>query len=118
LWKAKQPYNVNVAASTAVLASLGDLDTLANNVDQLRKDRDQMRENLGDIPFLDSYPSQGNFVLCKVNGRPAGEIKEALMKRGILVRHYNNPLLEDYIRISVGLPKDITRLLAALEEMI
>lgn len=118
LWKVKQPYNVNVAASTAALASLRDLDTLANNIDRMRKDRNQMYENLDDIPYLTPYPSQGNFVLCKVNGRPAGEIKEALMKRGILVRHYNNPLLEGYIRISVGLPEDIARLFAALEEMI
>ena len=47
-------------------------------------------------------------------GRPAFELKEDLARQGILVRYYNNALLRDYIRISVGRPEDTERVLQAL----
>ena len=40
----------------------------------------------------------------------------ALLKKGILVRHFDNPLLRGCIRISVGKPEHTDALLAALQE--
>ncbi len=117
LWKAKQPYNVNVAASTAALASLRDLDYLAKNVARLRAERDQLFKGLQEIPYLRPFPSQANFILCQVLDRPALQLKQALTAEGILVRHYNNDLLKDYVRISVGRPADREAVLAVLLKM-
>ena len=102
LWKAKQPYNVNVAASKAAVASLNDLDFLSSNVALLRRERARLMNLLSTIPFLQLFPSQANFILCKVNNRPAEELKAHLASQGILIRHYKTPLLNDFIRISVG----------------
>jgi histidinol-phosphate aminotransferase len=117
LWKAKQPYNVNVAASAAALASLQDLDYLAGNVERIRQERAQLFTRLGEVPFLQPYPSQANFILCKVSGWPAQELKNALAQQGVLVRYYNNALLRDFIRVSVGRPQDSAALLAALDSL-
>lgn len=117
LWKAKQPYNVNVAASAAAVASLQDLDTLAANVALLRQERERLFERLGGVPFLRPFPSQSNFILCQVLGRSAKALKEALAQMGILVRYYNSPLLQDYIRVSVGRPQDSDALLSALQTL-
>lgn len=114
LWTAKQPYNVSVAASQAAIASIDDLELLAENVSLLRQERDRLYQGLQTIPFLQPHPSQANFILCKVTGRPALELQQALMKQGVLVRYYNTPLLRDFIRISVGRPSDSDAVLAAL----
>ncbi|MEA4909749.1 MAG: histidinol-phosphate transaminase [Anaerolineaceae bacterium] len=117
LWNAKQPYNVNVAASAAAMASLEDLDYLADNVERLRAERQRLLAGLQAIPYLKPFPSQANFILCQVLDRPANELKQALIQRGILVRYYNNALLSDYIRISVGKPEQSDAVLAALNEL-
>jgi histidinol-phosphate aminotransferase len=40
------------------------------------------------------------------------------VKNGVLVRHYNTPLLNNYIRISVGKPTNSDVLIAALKAMV
>lgn len=114
LWNTKQPYNVNVAANAAAIASIEDRDYLAGNVARLRQERERLYAELQTIPYLRPYPSQTNFILCKVEGRSAAELKQELMKQGVLVRYYNTPLLRDCIRISVGKPEDTDAVLAAL----
>jgi len=116
LWKAKQPYNVNVAASTAAITSLQDLEVLAANVARLRSERTRLMTALKEVPFLSPYPSQANFILCRVTGVDAAALKNELAVRyGILVRYFNSPGLQDHIRISVGRPEDTDRLLEALK---
>ena len=63
---------------------------------------------------LDVYKRQ---VLCRVAGRPAGEVKRALEAEGGLVRYFDKPGLRDCIRISAGRPEDTDRLLAALKKV-
>jgi len=118
IWRIKQPYNVNVAGTQAALASLKDLDCLSERVDWIKAERERLTAKLAKIPFLKPYPSQSNFILCRVSGRDAAELKAALSANGILVRYYTSAGLADCIRISVGRPEDSERLLAVLEAMI
>ena len=114
LWKFKQPYNVNVAASVAGLASLRHTDQIMAVVEKLKSERDRLYAALSAIPYLRPHPSEANFVLCRVEGRDAGELKQSLERQGILVRYYNKPGLDNCIRISVGRPEQTDRLLEAL----
>jgi histidinol-phosphate aminotransferase len=114
LWKAKQPYNVNVAATVAGLASLAHRAEIQRTVDALIVERERLYRALVDVPFLHPYPSRANFVLCRVEGRSAAELKAALAHEGILVRHYAKPGLENCIRVSAGRPEQMDTLLAAL----
>lgn len=115
LWKAKQPYNVNVAAGAAAIASLQDLDWLAGNVERIKAERERLFELLKQIPYLEPYPSDANFVLCRVKGRPAAGLKERLALEGVFVRYFNNRYLQDYVRISIGRPEDSDYLVGLLE---
>ncbi len=118
LWKAKQPYNVNVAASTAAVASLQDIDRLADTVTRLQNERQRLSSALSRFKWLHLYPTQSNFILCKVDQVPASDLKANLATRyGILVRYFNTPALQDHIRISVGRPQDSDALVAALQEL-
>jgi histidinol-phosphate aminotransferase len=73
---------------------------------------------LQEIPWLAPYPSQANFILCRVagTGRDAAALKAELARAGILVRYFNKPGLNDHIRISVGKPEHTDALLAKLAE--
>jgi len=114
LWKAKQPYNVNVAASVAGLASLTHRAEIQPTLDALIRERERLQRELGRVPFLEPFPSRANFVLCRVIGRDAAQLKAALAARGILVRHYARPGLENCIRVSAGRPEHTDALLEAL----
>lgn len=115
LWKAKQPYNVNVAASIAAQVSLEHVDELIKMVALLTTERGRLFAALQEIPYLKPYPTQSNFILCKVIGHDAAELKSRLaQEHGIFVRYFNKPALRDHIRISVGRPQDTDALLKAL----
>jgi histidinol-phosphate aminotransferase len=114
LGKAKQPYNVNVAATAAGLASLAQRAAIWPTVEALIRERDRLYVELGRIPFLRPYPSRANFVLCRVVGRDAAGLKAGLAARGVLVRHYAQPGLENCLRVSAGRPEDTDALLEAL----
>jgi histidinol-phosphate aminotransferase len=117
LWKFKQPYNVNVAAAVAGLASLRHVEQIYEVVEKLRKERVRLFAALQDVTYLRPYPSHSNFILCDVVGRDGKSVKLALERKGILVRHYNKARLENCIRISVGRPEQTDRLLTALHEL-
>jgi histidinol-phosphate aminotransferase len=115
LWKSKQPYNVNVAASVAAQISLEHADELAKVVERLKAERTRLFEALEEVPYLKPYSTRSNFILCQVIGMDADQLKRQLAERhGVFVRYFNKPGLRDHIRISVGRPQDMDALLAAL----
>jgi histidinol-phosphate aminotransferase len=114
LWKVKQPYNVSVAASTAGLVSLQHAGQLEAAGERIAAERQRLYGLLQEIPYLQAYPSQANFILCRVVGRSARALKQELANRGILVRYFNKPGLDDHIRISVGKPEHSQRLVEIL----
>jgi len=117
LWKIKQPYNVNVAATLAAITSLEDIATLQDNLGKLIAERDRLSEALSELNFLRPYPSHSNFILCRVIDRDARQLKLALEQQGILVRYFDKPGLRDCIRISVGKPKHTDVLIEALKKV-
>jgi histidinol-phosphate aminotransferase len=117
LWKIKQPYNVNVAATLAALASLEDLATLQDNLGKLMAERARLSAALSELNFLQVFPSSANFLLCRVLDREARQLQLALEEHGVLVRYFDRPGLQDCIRISVGKPEQTEALLNALKQM-
>uniref|UniRef100_A0A7S0V7D7 histidinol-phosphate transaminase n=1 Tax=Polytomella parva TaxID=51329 RepID=A0A7S0V7D7_9CHLO len=107
LWRAKQPYNVSVAAEVAACAALTNKAYLDNVRNLLVSERERLFRTLQKVSFLEPYPSESNFILVKViNGRDAKLLKETLAKDyGIMVRHYAKKELSGFIRISVGKPE-------------
>jgi histidinol-phosphate aminotransferase len=117
LWKIKQPYNVNVAGSRAAIASLADRAYLLNNVAKLVAERERLYAELARFDWLQPAPaSQSNFILCRVVGRDARQLKLDLEQHGVLVRHFAKPGVDNCIRISVGRSDQTHRLLEALSK--
>jgi histidinol-phosphate aminotransferase len=56
------------------------------------------------------YPSEANFLYIDV-GRDACGVFERLLREGVIVRHFDGR----WLRITIGLPEENTRCMAALE---
>ncbi|HYM16566.1 MAG TPA: histidinol-phosphate transaminase [Dehalococcoidia bacterium] len=113
----KQPYNLNVAAGVAMLASLEDRALLDERACTIAGTREKLTALLAAIPWIVPYPSEANFILCRLDGVDAVEVKERLASRGIFVRHFDTPALRNHLRISVGLEEQSAVVVGALREI-
>lgn len=113
----KPPYNINVAAEAAIVASLEDRELLLERVTRIVAERERLSALLASVPFLRPRPSAANFILCDVTAGDAGLLRDALRAQGIFTRYFGRDGLRDKIRISVGLPEHSDRLLATLHAM-
>jgi histidinol-phosphate aminotransferase len=116
-WNIKIPYNQSVASEQAILASLEDRKLLMERVRLIVGERERLVSLLGKLTFLRPFPSAANFVLCEVGGVAAKDVRDRLRAQGILIRYFDSPGVRNCVRISVGLPKDTERVVAALKEV-
>ena len=117
LLRIKIPYNVNVAALVAVRESLKDVDYLMSRVKAIIAERGRLFGELERLTWLKPFPSQANFILCSVLNGKASKLRQKLQSKGILVRYFNKPLLQNGIRFSVGKPEHTDALIKALQEI-
>ena len=117
LMRIKEPYCVNVAALVAVRETLEDIDALMKRVKTIIDERERLYSSLQEIDWLKPYPSKANFILCSVLKGSAKKLQQNLEDRGILVRHFGQPLLRDSIRISIGRAEENDILLETLNEL-
>jgi histidinol-phosphate aminotransferase len=111
--RVRQPFNVNAAAQAAAVAALADEDFLARSYALNLAGMQQLTQAF-ESAGLEYVPSYGNFVLVKVG--PAARVYQELLKRGVIVRPVANYQLPDWLRVSIGLPEENRRFLAALPD--
>lgn len=110
--RVRQPFNTNTLAQAAALAALDDDGFIARSRALNAEGRQQLTAGLRAVG-LGVPPSVGNFVLADL-GHPVQPVYEALLQAGIIVRPVGNYGLPNHLRITVGLPEQNARLLAAL----
>lgn len=116
--KIKDSYNLNVFSQAAALAAMEDYDYMLACADKVRKSRERTRGVLLEMGF-DVPRSQSNFLLAQWSGTPdTATVFQALRDRGVLVRYFPRPRLEQALRISIGTEEECDRLIAALREII
>jgi len=115
LMKIKQPYNINAAAQVAAVASLKDLDYIRGTIKAIVAERGRMMKRLQALKWLKPCPSQANFILCHV-GPEAKAVWQSLRQKGIFIRYFDNPVLKEYIRISIGKPEHTDAVIRALRD--
>ena len=62
--------------------------------------------------------SKSNFLFVKHNSVKAKYIFEELKKKKIYVRYWNKPRIDNYLRITVGTPEEMSKLISALKEIV
>lgn len=115
----KSPYNVNVAAEAAMLASLEDAPRLLANVGKIVSERDRLFAELEAMNGITPWPSEGNFILCQLaNQNEAERIYKDLTYRGIFVRNFSSARLQDTFRVAIGTPTQTDAFIKALREIL
>ena len=112
LQKIRDSYNVNGLGQIAALATLDNLPYYQRNFRNLIATREQLARELTHLGF-NVLPSQTNFLLARPPKFSAQDWMHKLRRRRILVRHFDEPLVREYLRITIGLPRDAKALLAA-----
>lgn len=62
-------------------------------------------------------PSHANFIFARPEHGDASSVASALREQGIIVRHFNQPRIQEYLRITVGTKEQNTRLVEALQAL-
>lgn len=110
------PYNINRLTQLAGVAALEDDGYYAAGCKQIAATRDYVRQELLARRFYVT-DSAANFVLAKSDRIDAQTLYEALKRRGILVRHFSDARIRDYVRITIGTRQQMDALLRALDEI-
>ncbi|MEM8779834.1 MAG: aminotransferase class I/II-fold pyridoxal phosphate-dependent enzyme, partial [Cyanobacteria bacterium P01_G01_bin.49] len=76
--------------------------------------RNRLITSLQNLDFL-VYESDANFVLASPQWIEASELYSQLKKRKILVRYFQHPRINNYVRISIGTDAEIDRLLEVIQ---
>jgi len=116
LYRIKPPFNVNLLALKAGQAALYDLDFLKQTLETTWNGLDYLYAEATRLG-LQFVPSQTNFVLINI-GTGAEKVYEELLKRGIITRYMASYGLDDYIRVSIGLPSENQAFIKHLEEIL
>jgi len=116
LIKVKDSYNVDAVASRVGAAAIADQAHKIANAEQIKRSRTQLAQDLQRLNFR-VWPSEANFLLVQPQEQAAGELYQALKRRGILVRYFQQPRLADKLRITVGTPEQNQVLVEALTEL-
>lgn len=77
------------------------------------------REDLTEFLTQNNFeviPSKANFVFAKHKVKPAEEIALALREQAIIVRYFNKPRIDEYLRITIGTETQNAALKSALTE--
>ncbi len=114
--RVRQPFNVSSLGLIAAEAALADQDFVVRTRQLNQAGLQQLREPL-ERRGLHVLPSQGNF-LCLDMGRPAQAIYEDLLRQGVIVRPLGGYAMPHHLRVSVGLPEENARFLAALDDVL
>ncbi len=113
--RVRQPFNVNLVAQVAAIAALKDRDFLEKTYQLNREGKAWLSARFTELG-LDFVPSYGNFILLHVGD--AASVNTALLQRGVIVRPVIGDGLPEHLRVSVGLPEENERFIAALKEVL
>ena len=114
----KPPYNVNELTQQRAISRLHKMDEIKNEVAQLVSERKRLKKELEccDSYIEKVYPSDGNFLLLKVDD--ATKRYNQLINLGVVIRNRTTqPLCENCLRISVGICEENQKLLRALKSI-
>ena len=110
-------YPIDSLASACAIASIEDDAYFQRCRERVIASREQLTIALRELGF-EVLPSSSNFVLASHPERPAESLYRDLKAAGILVRYFNKPRIDNWLRITVGNDEECDRLVAALMQLL
>ncbi|MGF6351915.1 histidinol-phosphate transaminase [Variovorax sp. W2I14] len=110
-------YPLDRLATAGAVAALEDEAWFNTTRDKIVDTREGLHLQLEDLGF-EVLPSQTNFVLARHPQRDAAELAALLRERAVLVRHFKQPRIAQYLRISIGTREQCSALVQALQAIL
>ena len=107
-------YSVNRMTQAAGIVAVQENDYYMNNCKRIVEARDFTTRMLREQGF-DVLDSLGNIVFARPKAMHAKTLARELRTRGILVRHWDQDRIRDYLRITIGTMQEMQALDAAIE---
>lgn len=105
------PYNLNRLSILAGAAAYKDAAYFEACCAKIINTRENFVKDLKALGFI-VLPSKANFIFAKPPGISGEEYFLKLRENGILVRHFKDPLIMDYVRITIGTEEDMKPILS------
>ena len=117
--KLQLPFEVNLAAHLAAHATLADLPLLRERIVGLIAERERLFQLLSAQPYLRTFPSHGNFILCELTDLrlSLAEFRTQMEAQGLILRYFRTPDLARHVRVTVGTSEHTGLLARVLAEI-
>lgn len=114
--RVRQPFNVNILAQAAGLAAIDDRDFLEKTRRLTLEGKNFLYQELSKMN-LTYAPSVANFILIdvKMDGK---KVFEAMLKLGVIVREMSQYGLKNFIRLTIGSPRENQISMRALKKVL
>lgn len=110
-------YPIDRFAIAAAVASFEDQAYFEEQCQKVIASREKLVTDLEGIGFK-VLPSKANFIFATLPNKDAGELASELRERGIIVRYFNKPRINQYLRITIGTDAENQRLVDTLTKEI
>jgi histidinol-phosphate aminotransferase len=112
--RVRQPFNTNMLAQAAAIASLDDAEHVIKSVEMNNAGKTFLQDAFRDMG-LDYLPTMGNFI--SVNMKQDGLLLyQKLLHQGVIVRPVANYAMPEYLRITIGTQQQNERFIETLKQ--
>ncbi|MEO0122504.1 MAG: histidinol-phosphate transaminase [candidate division WOR-3 bacterium] len=117
LVKAKLPFSVGIFQQISAQYLLTKKRFFYATVQKIVAERENVFNKLKDISGIVPIPSRANFILFGIKNSSSVRLFEELYKRGILVRRFSDPALENMLRVTMGKPEENKEFIKVMKQL-
>ncbi len=111
------PYNINRMSMAAAEAAINDRAYFTDCTNKVKVTRERVKAELKELGF--AYPdSMANFILAQSDKIDGAELYKRLKASGILVRHFDDERIKNYIRITIGTDSQMDAMLDSIRKIL
>lgn len=110
-------YTIDRVAQIAAVAAIKDEEYFKACTAKIIATREAASGKLEELGFK-VIPSQANFIFVSHRSVPASELFKKLKEKGVLVRYFNLPRIDNYLRISIGSPEEMDVLIDKVKNIL
>ena len=110
-------YPLGRLAQAGAIAAIEDQTHLEQSSTKVMQTRTQLVSELAALGF-ETLPSTANFIFTRHPKHAGAKLYQVLRDRGIIVRHFKLPRIEDFLRITIGTDEQSGELVSALKEIL
>lgn len=108
-------YPIDRFAIAAAVASFEDQTYFEEQCQKVISSREKLVDELTALGFK-VLPSKANFIFASHPSHDAGQLAQQLREQGIIVRYFNKPRINQFLRVTVGTDEQNERLVQTLKE--